>query len=105
MFLITTADQQFWRTNDRVLFLGEWCKLYSQRHVWLAMDSETLPYHWNDRTRLLSDHSYLTAVYEKYLEELAPKLNKIHGISQSARFWRIVVGPWLQYFIVIFYDR
>src|SRR6266446_2718094 len=105
MFLITTADQRFWQTGRPVVFLGEWCKRYDQRHVWNAMNSETLPYHWDDRSRLYSDYRYLEAVYEKYLQMLAPKLNEIHGTSQSPRFWRIVLGPWLRYFIEIFYDR
>ena len=69
------------------------------------MDSRTLPYHWDDRRRLHSDHLYLNGVYEKYLEALVPRLNEIHGMSQSARFWRVVIGPWLRYFIEIFYDR
>ncbi len=69
------------------------------------MDSQTLPYHWDDRARLYSDHQYLTEVYERYLAALYPRLNHIHRINQSERFWRVVVGPWLQYFIEIFYDR
>src|SRR5437660_7318925 len=105
MFLITTADQRFWRTTERVLFLGEWCKLYDQKHVYERLTSETLPYHWDDRDRLFSDYQYLGAVYERYLEALAPKFNALHRIDQSTRFWRIVVGPWLRYFIEILYDR
>ena len=105
MFLITTADQQFWPTTERVLFLGEWCKLYDQRHLYENLDTETLPYHWDDRSRLYSDYQYLRGVYERYLDALVPKLNEVHGLDQSARFWRIIVGPWLRYFIEILYDR
>ena len=31
------------------------------------MNSETLPYHWDDRSRLYSDYRYLEGVYEKAL--------------------------------------
>src|SRR5687767_13315231 len=105
MFLITTSNQQFWRTAERAMFLGEWCKLYDQKHVWQAMDSETLPYHWDARDRLHEDIKYLAGVYERYLEALVPKLNEVHGTSQSERFWRIVLGAWLHFFIEVFYDR
>jgi len=105
MFLITTADQRFWRTTEPILFLGEWCKLYERRHLYEKLDTETLPYHWDDRSRLYSDYQYLRGVYERYLDALVPKLNEVHGLDQSARFWRIIVGPWLRYFIEILYDR
>ena len=86
MFLITTADQRFWRTTESILFLGEWCKLYERRHLYEKLDTETLPYHWDDRSRLYSDYQYLRGVYERYLDALVPKLNEVHGLDQSARF-------------------
>jgi putative transferase (TIGR04331 family) len=105
MFLITTANQQFWPNRGPVLFLGEWCKLYSQKHVYERLESQTLAYHWDDRARLYSDYQYLGGVYEKYLDALVSKLNDVHRVSHSHHFWRIVIGPWLRYFIEIFYDR
>src|SRR5437899_12892452 len=105
MLLITTADPQFWRDDKPVLFLGEWCKLYSQKHLWQSMQSETLAYHWDDRTRFATDQIYLADVYERYLQALAARLNQIHEVTQSERFWRIVVGPWLRYFVEFLYDR
>ena len=45
MFLVTTADQRFWKTDEKILFLGEWCKIYNQRHIWSNLDYEVLPYH------------------------------------------------------------
>jgi putative transferase (TIGR04331 family) len=105
MFLITTADRRFWPGDGPVLFLGEWCKLYGQKHVYEKMESETLAYHWDDRSRLYSDYRYLGGVYEKYLDALFPKLNAVHRVNHSQRFWRIVVGPWLRYFVEILYDR
>ena len=105
MFLITTADQRFWPSGGPVLFLGEWCKLYDQKHIYERLESETLAYHWDDRARLYADYRYLGGVYEKYLDTLVSKLNDLHRVNHSQRFWRIVVGPWLRYFIEIFYDR
>ena len=71
MFLITTADQRFWKTDGKVLFLGQWCKLYDQRAAWEKLDSQTLPYHWDDRERLYEDYLYLWDVFERYLAELS----------------------------------
>jgi putative transferase (TIGR04331 family) len=105
MFLITTADQRFWKTDEPVLFLGEWCKLYSQRHIWSKMDAVVAPYHWDDRGKLYRDYCKLSALYERILVEVADRLNEIHHVNHSLRYWRILIGPWLGYFIQMVFDR
>ena len=104
-FLITTADQRFWKTDEPVLFLGEWCKLFSQRSVWEKLSCEVLPYHWDDRKKLYQDYLYLDKLYEQTLLQMRDFLNQIHGVDHSLRYWKIVIGPWLYYFIQILYDR
>jgi putative transferase (TIGR04331 family) len=58
MFLITTADQRFWKKDEEILFLGEWCKIYDQRHIWSELNYKVLPYHWDDREKLYQDYIY-----------------------------------------------
>ncbi|MBF0195862.1 MAG: hypothetical protein HQL71_14985 [Magnetococcales bacterium] len=105
MFLVTTSDERTWKTDENILFLGEWCRLYSRKQEWSKLNHEVLPYHWNNRKKLYKDSKYLVGIYEKYLELYAEKLNKIHGYNHSLRYWRIVIGPWLHFFIETIYDR
>ena len=105
MFLITTADQRFWKKDDDILFLGEWCKIYDQRHSWSELNYKVLPYHWDDREKLYQDYLYLDTVSEKYLALLTDKLNSLHQANYSLRYWRIVIGYWLYYFIDVLFDR
>ena len=105
MFLVTTALEKYWNKEEEILFLGEWCKLYSRRKEWRKLNYKVLSYHWDDRIRLYNDFLYLDGLYEKCLEKLALRLNEIHGVDNSLRYWRIILGPWLFYFIEIFYDR
>lgn len=105
MFLITTADQRFWKTDEPILFLGEWCKVFSERHIWGKLHYEVLPYHWDDRKKLYYDYLHLNQLYEKVLAQLCTILNKLHSENHSSRYWRIIIGPWLNSFIGILYDR
>ena len=105
MFLATTATEEFWDTSRKILFLGEWCKIYNRRHIWSKLDSETVPYHWSDRQKLYADYKYIDEIYEKYLKSLAETLNSIHNVDRSLRYWHIVAGWWLRYFIEVLYDR
>ena len=105
--LITTACQNTWpKSKDQlVLFLGEWCKIYSERGVWQQFNSEVVPYHWDDRSKLYSDYQVIQATYEKTLLSLTIQLNQIHQVSYSSRYWRILIGPWLGCFIHMLFDR
>ncbi len=104
-FLITTALPETWAYNKPILFLGEWCKLYSKKHIWEDFDSVTVDYHWDDRTKVYSDYKYLNQLYERILPVLAERLNALHHKDYPLRYWRILVGPWLIFFIQILFDR
>jgi putative transferase (TIGR04331 family) len=105
--LITTADERTWPKDksEPVLFLGEWCKRYSRKHIWEDIDYKVAPYHWDDRKKLFDDYQSIQKLYEKLLSELTDKLNQIHNVSHSNRYWRILIGPWLGYFIGMVFDR
>ena len=63
------------------------------------------PYHWNNRAKLYDAYKYVGKVYEHYLLLLSERLNHIHCLNHSVRYWRIVVGPWLQHFITVLFDK
>lgn len=105
--LVTTADNRTWPTDEdaSVLFLGEWCKRFSQKRKWEDLNADVLPYHWDNREKLVSDYAFLQDVYENVLVSLANKLNNIHSVDHSLRYWRILIGPWLAMFVQILFDR
>ena len=105
--LVTTALEETWPDTPEtpVLFLGEWCRLYSRKERWQAMKAEVLPYHWDDRQKLYQDYLYISQFYEKCLQRLGVKLNELHKVDHSDRYWRILIGPWLGYFLQILFDR
>ncbi|MDB0021088.1 LIC12162 family protein [Candidatus Pseudothioglobus singularis] len=105
-FLVTTALEDTWpKNNQPVLFLGEWCRLYSRKNLWEKMEAKVLPYHWDDRVKLYEDFNYLNDLFERLLIILSSELNKIHGVDHTIRYWRILIGPWLMRFLSMLYDR
>ncbi len=104
--LICTADKRTWPPGDRpVLFLGEWCRTHALASEWKKFDHDVLPYHWRDVDARHADYRRLDLLFEQTLAQLASVLNDIHGTRHSLRYWRIVVGSWLRYFIGVMYDR
>ncbi|MBF0195203.1 MAG: hypothetical protein HQL71_11645 [Magnetococcales bacterium] len=105
MFLVTTPDERAWKKDEKILFLGEWCKLYERKQIWSQLDYLVAPYHWDNRKQLFKDFKYLNDIYEKYLALYAGKLNEVHGCEHSVRYWRIIIGPWFRYYVEVLYDR
>ncbi|MDB9976112.1 LIC12162 family protein [Candidatus Thioglobus sp.] len=103
--LVTSAIPELWPKDKPIVFIGEWCKRFSHKHIWEELDSYTSNYHWNDRNQLAIDFKFLDLIYEEVLKNLSDKLNSIHKTNFSKRYWRILIGPWLGIFIQVIFDR
>ena len=104
-FLATTALEEFWDTSKPLLFLGEWCRLYSRKFFWEPLRGELLVGPWHDIQQLHKAYHYVAEVYERLLPVLGETLNSTHKVNHSERYWRIILAPWLLYYIPVIYDR
>lgn len=104
-FLATTAAEAFWDTSKPMVFLGEWCRRYSRQAFWEPLGGEVLANPWLDPQERHEAHYYVSTVYERLLPALGEALNATHKINHGARYWRILLGPWLQLYIPVVYDR
>ena len=96
MFLITTSYKKSWgNKSENILFAREWCKLFSNKKYWEDLNYEVFPYHWLDRNKLYADIQNLDDMYEKYLDIMVVQLNNLHNVKHTNRYWRIIIGPWL----------
>lgn len=48
---------------------------------------------------------HVNNIYEKILPNLTKALNSLHKESHSVRYWRILIGPWLNLYLSALYDR
>jgi putative transferase (TIGR04331 family) len=104
-YLITTADERTWRFDRPVIFLGEWCRLYSRKHIWQNMDAIISEPYGLGKALKDSDHAEARALEEKIFPILCNILNQHHNTQYSERFWRIVLGHWFQRYIDVILNR
>lgn len=104
-FLATTALEEFWDTSKPIIFLGEWCLLYERRSYWEKLNGRLLTNIFENPDANEDAHRYINHIYEQILPSLAATLNSIHGKNHSVHYWRILIGPWLQSYISVSYDR
>ena len=103
--LITTALEESWPDGEQVLFLGEWTRRHSRRHVWQAIDGVVAtPFGMNNSQREI-DFKYIIELSERLLGELSESLNQIHGTHYAIRYWRIILGHWLVRYVSHAFNR
>ena len=103
--MVTTPDETTWDKKKPLLLLGEWCRLFSKREELAKLDIRQHSYHWDNRQKFADDYTVLEKIYEDKLTTLSHSLNNIHGLSVDICYWRIIIGPWLRFFIDSVYDR
>lgn len=105
VFLATTALEEFWKKDKKILFLGEWCLRYNRQKEWLGLCFDVVKYPWDKKETILNSSKYCWHFYKKLLPLVAEKFNIIHNKNYSQRYWEIMVGPWLIIFIEVLYER
>ena len=104
--LITTAIKESWPSHEnKVLFLGDWCKLYKDKRFYEIYESITADYHWDSNSKFNNDYKTINNIYEKLLIIISEKLNELHQVKFNNSSWRIIIGPWLGVFCQIVFDR
>lgn len=105
MFLATTALEDFWDTSHQIVFLTEACCRYSRRDYLRSLCSSIFRSSLEDAERQDKLFLHLSQIYESSLKSLASSLSLLHDTEKGIRYWRVLVGPWLMFYVNAFYDR
>jgi putative transferase (TIGR04331 family) len=104
-FLITTADEHTWKNNEPIIFLGEWCKIYSRTNAWKDLDFKVAAPYGLEKDIKEHDRLLIQSIGLELLREVTEALNKFHHTNFSERYWNIVLGHWLQRFVSVCCNR
>lgn len=103
-FLTISALPELQNAASSQYLLGEWC-LPNEQVFHPPRSIEILPYPWENAERKENAFNESEALYEELLELFSHALNRFHSTDHPARYWRIILGPWLSSEIDILYDR
>ena len=103
MFLATTALDQYWDKNEKILFLGDWC--IKDKSTVKDLDYELHSDNWDKISKIQEAEIYLYNIYLSILPFIKLFMNSIHNKNFSEKYWETLLGPWLFNFIEISYDR
>jgi putative transferase (TIGR04331 family) len=104
--LIVTALKEFWPREHPSILMGPWCQpgFFDNQHN-KTHQLPILPSPWSDKVALEKAQISCEETYLSLLSVLSRVLNTIHGTSYANKYWQILVGPWLNWFVQIVSDR
>ncbi len=81
--------------------------------LWAIKDSEILSYKnkkiidfiWSDKKSFLKDSIFIKKIILKLYQKLFLSLNKTHNKKYSKKFWKILIFPWVYYYVSALYFR
>jgi putative transferase (TIGR04331 family) len=105
MHLILSSDIKTWKYDCPVIFLGEWCKLYSQKNIWEKLDFIDAEPYGLSQERRDKDNFEARRMEENLFNIIYDLLNKHNNVSYSKKFWRIIIGHWLRRYVDVITNR
>jgi putative transferase (TIGR04331 family) len=104
VFLATTALEDFWNTALPMVFLNPWCQKYKGGAIEEELKAPTLPQPYSDEeaARMVP---YLEELHTRTLGVLTNRFNALHCVNYSSRYWTVLAGPWLLYYLHSQFDK
>lgn len=101
----TLLEKEFTDLYESKYYLGSWCF-----NDLLVLDKKLKAnrvhnYHWDNKDKFKKDFAYLDNLYNKILANSTKIFNNLHNLERDERYWRIILGPWLKFFIDVLFDR
>ena len=58
-----------------------------------------------EKEQLIYDAYEKNYLYKNLLTDISDQLNNIHNVSHTLRYWEIIVGPWLNSYLLVIANR
>ena len=97
---LTTIDDFYTDKEDKI-FLGEWCFDSLENTKNFKINN----YHYKNLEEVFNNSKYCYEVFTKIVPIISSVMNQIHNKEYDTRYWEILLGPWLWFFICVTYDR
>jgi putative transferase (TIGR04331 family) len=103
--LILSSDEETWKFDQPILFLGEWCRRYDRKVVWNHIDGIVACPYGVLKNEKDHDNVCIKAIENDLIPRICEVLNAFHQTQYDDKFWRIVLGHWLRRYITVLLNR
>ncbi len=104
--LVTTNIEETWFDDEKMFFLGPWCKDFKNEGKISKIDHFFHKHHWqNNNEKLSKDLIYIKDLTNRLIYYLKNDLKINQNLKLKEEFWKISTEYWLMSFITIAYDK
>ena len=103
-YLASTSDKELWVTDSPIIFLGDFCNPYNDDNKSFLSNEPIKGLQYTKET-YLEAMSFSASTYENILPQIGKWLDEFHGESHSTRYWEIIIGPFLIWYIENLYEK
>jgi len=97
--LICTPDERYWKFNQPILFMNEWCFQYKQQRLWGYLDFKIAEPLFEKASDVKNALIEIRCIEKRLLLTLTSLLNSHHNTEKSERYWEILFGHWLRRYV------
>jgi putative transferase (TIGR04331 family) len=92
--------------NHDLVYLGIWSATnYKNKNLEFQFIKGLIKEPWDDRKKLFKDHQTLIDLHDKVLKKISSRLNDLHHVNYSERYWKTLLNPWLTSYLTVIFDR
>ena len=100
---LITCSSDYKNNKKKKHYLGVFCSSDKIKYKPSFFNKKnTIQY---DDTKDIENYRYLKKISKKIFLFLAKKLNKIHKCKKDLKYWRIIIYPWICYYVATLNDR
>ena len=92
-FVATESDKT---NNKNKIYAGDWCFFSNQEKIKSEISKIKSLEIYSDKEKLKKE---ITVLKIFFFNELKQKLNNLHNLSYSDKFWKFLLDPWLSCFL------
>ena len=100
--LYSRRDYEDAKKFKNLIISGSWISFCKHFDFLIKKKIHLLKY---SKKELIENFKYLSKLYDAILKILVVKLNSKFQLNEKERYWRILIGPWLHYFLQNMYMK
>tara|TARA_X000000950_G_scaffold289220_1_gene410964 strand:- start:2618 stop:4411 length:1794 start_codon:yes stop_codon:yes gene_type:complete len=105
-YLVTTNIEETWFKDEKIFFLGPWCKDFENEEKISKLNHIFHTHHWQHNNEKLSkDNNYIKDLTNRLIGYIKDDLKINQNLQLKQEFWKISTEYWLMSFITIAYDK
>ena len=104
-FLVLNSNESRWNFKEPILFIDDNCCKIERKKVWSNMDFKIAKPYVVDSEKKDEDLNYVYSLFFQLIKEISVILNTVHKLEYPERFWQILVGPWLENYLTVLFNR